>query len=106
MFLFDCMTIYISNILSHVHDIGAFDQIYELVTGKLNELIMAIKNSDATVVIVTNEVGAGIVPENKLARIYRDLAGLSNQILAQAAEDVYLVVAGMPVNLKNIKENI
>ena len=75
MFLFDCMTIYISK-------------------------------SPATVVIVTNEVGAGIVPENKLARIYRDLSGLSNQLLAEAAEEVFLVVAGIPVNLKKIRENI
>ena len=55
---------------------------------------------------MTNEVGAGIVPENKLARIYRDLSGLANQMLAGAAEDVYLVVSGMPVNIKKLKEDI
>lgn len=106
MFLFDCITIYISNILSKVQDITDFDGNYQLVTGKINELIEAIKASDTTVVLVTNEVGAGIVPENKLARIYRDLAGLTNQILAEAAAEVYLVVAGIPVNLRQLKDNI
>ncbi len=106
MFLFDCMTIYISNILSKVDDLAEFDKIYELVVGKVNELIKAIRESSTTVVIVTNEVGAGIVPENKLARIYRDLSGLANQMLAEAAEDVYLVVSGMPVNIKKLKEDI
>ena len=53
-----------------------------------------------TVIFVTNEVGAGIVPENKLSRIYRDISGLANQQIAQAAADVYAVIAGIPVNIK------
>ncbi|WP_459928937.1 bifunctional adenosylcobinamide kinase/adenosylcobinamide-phosphate guanylyltransferase [Desulfosporosinus burensis] len=53
------------------------------------------------VLFVTNEVGQGIVPENPLARAYRDLAGRSNQILARCADHVYLVVAGYPLELKH-----
>lgn len=52
------------------------------------------------VIFVTNEVGQGIVPDNALARAYRDLAGRCNQILAQEAEAVYLVVAGYPLEIK------
>ena len=72
----------------------------------LKKLITAILESDATVVIVTNEVGSGIVPNNRLAREYRDLAGLANQMLAEVAEKVFLVVSGIPVDIKKIAESI
>jgi adenosylcobinamide kinase/adenosylcobinamide-phosphate guanylyltransferase len=52
------------------------------------------------VVLVSNEVGAGIVPENKLARQFRDLAGTANQAVAAAADRVVWVVAGIPVTIK------
>ena len=60
----------------------------------------------STIIFVTNEVGDGIVPENKLARIYRDCAGITNQMIASVANEVYLVVAGIPVNIKNIQYDI
>lgn len=53
------------------------------------------------VIFVTNEVGQGIVPDNPLARAYRDLAGRANQILAEAATKVYFVVAGYPLEIKH-----
>ena len=49
---------------------------------------------------MTNEVGAGIVPENRLARLYRDLAGLANQQLSAAADAVYAVLCGIPLHIK------
>jgi len=58
------------------------------------------------VIFVSNEVGQGIVPENPLARAYRDLAGRSNQILAQSAEQVYMVVAGFPIEIKQSGEKL
>lgn len=58
------------------------------------------------VIFVSNEVGQGIVPENPLARAYRDLAGRSNQILAQSAEQVYMVVAGFPIEIKHSGEKL
>jgi adenosylcobinamide kinase/adenosylcobinamide-phosphate guanylyltransferase len=100
------MTIYVSNILSTVEDIDDFDGNYKIVTERLKKLITAILESDATVVIVTNEVGSGIVPNNRLAREYRDLAGLANQMLAEVAEKVFLVVSGIPVDIKKIAESI
>ena len=64
----------------------------------------AAQASGALCVFVTNEVGAGIVPENALARLYRDIAGLTNQAFARAAEEVYLTVSGIPVELKKLEE--
>ena len=58
------------------------------------------------VIFVSNEVGQGIVPENPLSRAYRDLAGRSNQILAQCAEQVYMVVAGLPLEIKQSGEKL
>jgi adenosylcobinamide kinase/adenosylcobinamide-phosphate guanylyltransferase len=52
------------------------------------------------VVLVTNEVGWGLVPENRLARLYRDLAGKVNQVFAAEADEVYMLVAGLPLRLK------
>lgn len=58
------------------------------------------------VIFVSNEVGQGIVPENPLARAYRDLAGRSNQILAHSADQVYMVVAGIPMEIKHSGEKL
>ena len=55
-------------------------------------------------VVVTNEVGCGIVPDNHLSREYRDLAGLANQLVAEVADKVYLVVSGIPVDIKKFSE--
>ena len=54
--------------------------------------------------IVSNEVGMGIVPENEMARKFRDMAGLLNQKIAEVADEVYMVVAGIPIKIKEIKE--
>ena len=68
----------------------------------MSALIEAVQaqNTDKICVFVTNEVGSGIVPENALARKYRDLAGLCNQQIAKASAEVYLVVSGIPVKIK------
>src|ERR1041384_1636301 len=66
----------------------------------VEEFIAAARSFDAPLFIVTNEVGAGIVPDNPLARAFRDLAGRTNQRLAAAAEEVVLMVAGLPLFVK------
>jgi len=90
--LVDCLTLWISNLLA-VGDT-------EYVTEKVAQLIDALLSLDFTVVFVTNEVGWGIVPVNLLARRFRDLSGWTNQRIAEAADEVILMVAGVPVTVK------
>jgi adenosylcobinamide kinase/adenosylcobinamide-phosphate guanylyltransferase len=104
MILFDCMTIYTSNLLFSLSDIDDSKKNYELIREKFSQLIEAAKSIKGTVVFVTNEVGCGIVPDNHLSREYRDLAGLANQLVAEVADKVYLVVSGIPVDIKKISE--
>lgn len=67
---------------------------------EIHSLIAACQRSAAKIVVVTNEVGMGIVPENRLARHFRDIAGRVNQRLAAAADEVWLVVSGIGVKIK------
>ena len=102
--LFDCVTIYVSNFLCAA-DLDDENFLYAELRGLIEKIIDAAKNSDAVTIFVTNEVGAGIVPENKLARRFRDLAGLANQMLAAEADEVFLTVAGLAVDLKKLNAN-
>ena len=103
--LFDCITLYLSNLLCSLPEaeLAAQDEIYALTHQEIGKLVAAAEaaaRQGRTVIFVTNEVGAGIVPENKLSRIYRDISGLANQQIARAAAEVYAVIAGIPVNIK------
>lgn len=100
--LFDCLTLYLSNYLCHEKNLSlSLDDLYDETSLLMKELIDAIRAvTNKTCVFVTNEVGAGIVPENELARKYRDLAGLCNQQIAKTADEVYLVVSGIPLQIK------
>ncbi|MBN2796792.1 MAG: bifunctional adenosylcobinamide kinase/adenosylcobinamide-phosphate guanylyltransferase, partial [Clostridia bacterium] len=62
--------------------------------------VESMRKTNLEIYLVTNELGSGIVPENRLARLFRDIAGRVNQYLAQAADEVYLVVSGIPVKIK------
>ena len=103
--LFDCVTIYLSNFLCAA-DIDDVEKINCDAENLIGALINAAENSNATIIFVSNEVGAGIVPENKLARIFRDIAGLANQQIAAHAEKVFLTVAGIAVDIKNLEFKI
>lgn len=104
--LLDCITIMVSNIMlessmdwdSLTHEKMVF--IEEKVGQEIGKLIRVIKKHDVPFVLVTNETGMGIVPDNALSRLFRDIAGRSNQILAKEAEEVYLCVSGIPVKIK------
>lgn len=103
--LFDCITLYLSNLLCQLNETELADQeaVYQLIRQKIGELVMAAKSAadrGTITIFVTNEVGAGIVPENKLSRIYRDISGLANQQIAREAAEVYAVIAGIPINIK------
>jgi adenosylcobinamide kinase / adenosylcobinamide-phosphate guanylyltransferase len=90
--LVDCLTIWLSNLLLHRNAECAGEQ--------LDELVETLPRLDFHVVLVTNEVGWGIVPDNVLARQFRDLAGRANQRIAAAASEVVLTVAGIPMIVK------
>jgi adenosylcobinamide kinase/adenosylcobinamide-phosphate guanylyltransferase len=91
--LIDCITLWISNyILQANEDKTPFIPV--------DAFIEAANSASCPVIIVTNEVGAGIVPENKLARKYRDLAGMINQKIASGISNVTWMVAGIPVKIK------
>src|SRR5690554_1883206 len=89
--LVDCLTLWITNLLSMERDVA--DEVDTLV-----EVLAGIK--DTQVILVSNEVGLGIVPDNALARTFRDLTGAAHQELAAICEHVYFVVAGLPMVVK------
>ncbi|MBN2233454.1 MAG: bifunctional adenosylcobinamide kinase/adenosylcobinamide-phosphate guanylyltransferase [Deltaproteobacteria bacterium] len=91
----DCVTIWLANLM--LADDTRPDA---ALLARVNDLTAALRETTARTVLVTNEVGSGIVPENRLARRFRDLAGLANQRLAAAAGSVYLVACGLPLKLK------
>ncbi|MEM1370702.1 MAG: bifunctional adenosylcobinamide kinase/adenosylcobinamide-phosphate guanylyltransferase [Pseudomonadota bacterium] len=88
--LVDCLTLWLSNLMHHQRD-------WERETDALCD---ALCQQTTPVVLVTNEVGGGIVPENALARRFRDYAGLLNQKVARTADHVILCVAGYPMTVK------
>ena len=99
----DCLTLLVSNVIGQCGDdpeqISA-ELVQERLTTEVDELIGCIDDSTATFILVSNEVGMGLVPGNRLGRLYRDLLGRVNQLLAQRADEVYVMVAGIPVEVK------
>ena len=118
VFLLDCVTFWISNLLfaagglggTEPEGLGNFDKafiareveeaIVVRVSAALDDLLAALRETGSTMIAVSNEVGFGVVPEYPIARLYRDELGRANRRLADAAERVYLLVAGIPVELK------
>ena len=88
----DCLTLWLSNAMHRNADV-------ELEIDNFLSLLSHNKQ-DSHIYIVSNEVGTGIVPENKLAREFRDLAGTINQKVARASDEVFMMVAGIPVKIK------
>lgn len=105
--LFDCLTLYMTNYMYGKGAIqGDFATRTDYVLKQIDLLLQAAKNCGRTVVFVTNEVGAGIVPDNVISREYRDLSGWVNQKVAAACDEVYLCVAGYAVDVKKIGKKI
>lgn len=99
--LFDCLTVYTTNLLLAQSETVSAGARCAVVLAAVDRLLAEASRFSGTVVFVTNEVGGGIVPDNKLAREFRDLAGLVNQKAAAAADEVYWVVCGLPVEIKH-----
>lgn len=89
----DCLTLWMNNLIME-------DLSDEAVFEKVETLKRALDNVQCPVFVVSNEVGGGIVPENQLARRFRDLTGFANQRVAECANQVIWMVAGIPVRIK------
>jgi adenosylcobinamide kinase/adenosylcobinamide-phosphate guanylyltransferase len=91
--IIDCITLWLSNLIERGHE----DEGIRREARRLGELL---QGSFHSCILVTNEVGSGIVPDNPLARRFRDIAGEVNQILTSCSDECYLMAAGIPVKIK------
>lgn len=93
LILIDCLTLLISNlILANLKE--------KEILKKVRNLLKVLKDKQFETVIVSNEVGMGVVPAHKLGRNFRDVAGRINQIIAQRADEVYFMISGIPLRIK------
>jgi len=108
--LIDCLTMFTTNhMMAHGSIQGQQDanQLEATVLTELETLLASIKSCEGkTVIFVTNEIGLGIVPDNKLARYFRDIAGRVNRTVAAAADKLYLTISGVTIELKSQEVHI
>ena len=88
--IIDCLTVWLSNLMMNDKNVEK----------EIGSFCSALYSQRSTLFIVSNELGMGIVPDNELARRFRDIAGAMNQKIASLADNVYLVTAGIPVKIK------
>jgi adenosylcobinamide kinase/adenosylcobinamide-phosphate guanylyltransferase len=96
--LIDCLTVYLANIL------GSKGGSAQRFRGHLQEICEALQDIEASAIVVSNEVGSGIVPAYRSGRIYRDLLGQVNQEIARIADRVIFMVAGLPLTVKDVRK--
>ena len=93
--LLDCLTLWVSNLLLRAPDSAVAD-----IPSRVHDLLQLYREQEASWIVVSNEVGLGVVPPTKLGRVYADELGRVNQMVAAAADDVVFMAAGLPLNLK------
>jgi adenosylcobinamide kinase / adenosylcobinamide-phosphate guanylyltransferase len=100
--IIDCVTLLVNNIFTQAGSDEPVDvvKVNSLLEKELESILTCVEQLDTVFYVVTNEVGLGVVPDNALARIYRDMLGKANQRLAAAANEVYLLVSGIAVKIK------
>lgn len=91
----DCVTLWVSNVLLADEACASAEM-----TREVDALLAWYRANDATMILVSNEVGMGLVPDNALGRAYRDLLGAVNKKIAAEADEVFLLVAGLPLEIK------
>jgi len=96
----DCITLLVMNVFTQCGEKADAAALDKAVTAEIQELIDCMDKSKADFIIVTNEVGLGIIPGDIVSRHYRDLLGKANRLLAQRADEVYFMVAGIPLEVK------
>jgi adenosylcobinamide kinase / adenosylcobinamide-phosphate guanylyltransferase len=101
----DCITLLISNVIGKFDEKSEPAEVDKAITSEIKELINCMNKCKADFIIVTNEVGLGIIPGDYISRLYRDLLGKANRLLAERADNVYFMVAGIPMAVKGKKTN-
>ena len=92
--IIDCLTLMVSNLVLK----GLKESVIEI---KINRMLDVLNKIKAQSIIVSNEVGLGIVPENKLARDFRDIVGKINQVVAKESDELFFMISGIPLKIKN-----
>ncbi len=101
--MLDCMTFLITNLMFRQElpeDEVLFKKLEEEILLEISHIVTAAREQGTTLVVVSNESGLGLIPPDRLTRKYQELVGRANQIIAKDADLVYLVVAGLPVEIK------
>jgi len=91
--IIDCLTLWVTNLIMKKADDACIEK-------EALKMLDAINKSRINCIFITNEIGSGIVPDNKLARRFRDIAGRIDQLVAQHANEMYLMVSGIPLKIK------
>jgi adenosylcobinamide kinase/adenosylcobinamide-phosphate guanylyltransferase len=100
MVLIDCLTLLANNVIAPLPEPIEYEEAERVLNAELDDLLTAYRESDAAWIIVSNEVGLGLVPPYPLGRVYRDALGKANQRLAAVADEVVFMVAGLPLKVK------
>lgn len=104
--ILDCITLLVNNLMfTYGIDVDKanseeLNELESYIQDQIKKLLEAVKKTNLYFVIVSNEIGMGIVPENKLARIYGDFVGRANQLISKYSNEVYFVVSGIPMKVK------
>lgn len=107
--LLDCLTFLLVNLMfrqelpEHEEEFKAEE---ERMLRQISEIVAAARETGTTLVVVSNESGLGLIPADRLSRKYQEIVGRANQIMAGAADRVYLVIAGIPVEIKEMGNKI
>ena len=104
--LLDCLTLLVSNSVLEGGEEARLEEAQPRVNAEIDDLLRVFQDHAAPVIVVSNEVGMGGVPLYPLGRVYQDLLGWANQQLAAEADQVYLVVAGLPVDIKKLSQKL
>ena len=107
--LIDCLTLYISNLLLKENPEEDFElekkkNLEEDIVENINQVLKYAEKKEIDLIVVSNEVGQGLVPSYELGRLFRDISGRVNQYISSKADKVYLTVAGLPLDLKEISK--
>lgn len=99
--IIDCVTLLVNNIFEQCGENADDAYIEKAVEVEIEGLFDCMEKSEALFIIVSNEIGLGIIPADGVSRLYRDVLGRANQLLASRIEEVYLLVAGIPLAIKH-----